>query len=224
LKKGKAMSTGAVQDRKQLSVELVINGNNISAKPGQTILEAVREQKLDEIPTLCHDPKLEPYGSCFLCVVEVKGAPRLLPACVTRVRDGMEVTTRSERIVHARKTALELLLSDHYADCVCPGQRACPAGVDIQGYLGLARLGYYKEALELIRERNPLPVICGRVCVRKCEVKCLRSNVDEAVGINFVKRYVAEHADAGTTRNISHTGKRIAVIGGGPAGLSCSHY
>ncbi len=218
------MSTGAVQDRKQLSVELVINGNKISAKPGQTILDTVRENKLDEIPTLCHDPKLEPYGSCFLCVVEVKGAPRLLPACVTRVRDGMEVTTRSERIVHARKTALELLLSDHYADCVCPGQRACPAGVDIQGYLGLARLGYYREALDLIRKRNPLPVICGRVCVRKCEVKCLRNNVDEAVGINFVKRYVAENAEAGILQDIQATGKRVAVVGGGPAGLTCSHY
>ena len=135
----------------------------------------VRKHNLDEIPTLCHDPRLEPYGSCFLCVVEVKGAPRLVPACVTRIRDGMEVTTRSPRIVTARKSALELLLSDHYADCVCPGQRACPAGVDIQGYMSLAALGYYKESLELVRERNPLPVVCGRVCVRKCEVSCLRN-------------------------------------------------
>ena len=149
-----------------LPVEMAINGRKVTARPGQTILDTVRAQGLDEIPTLCHDPKLEPYGSCFLCVVEVKGSPRLVPACVTRVRDGMEVTTRSERITHARRTALELLLSDHYADCVCPGRLACPAGVDIQGYLSLARLGYYHEALALIRERNPLPVVCGRVCVR----------------------------------------------------------
>lgn len=213
-------------DRIHLSVQLQINGKKISGKPGQTILEVVREQKLDEIPTLCHDPKLEPYGSCFLCVVEVKGAPRLLPACVTRIRDGMEVTTRGARIVNARKTALELLLSDHYADCVCPGQRACPAGVDIQGYLSLARLGYYKESLDLIRERNPLPVVCGRVCVRKCEVQCLRNNVDEPVGINFVKRYVAEHIQDKPVRpkDVSDTGRRVAIIGGGPGGLSCANY
>jgi formate dehydrogenase major subunit len=220
------MSTQVAPDQKSLSVELVINGNKVSGKNGQTILDVVRDNNLDEIPTLCHDPKLEPYGSCFLCVVEVKGAPRLLPSCVTRIRDGMEVTTRSEKIVNARKTALELLLSDHYADCVCPGQRACPAHVDIQGYLSLARLGYYKEALDLVKERNPLPVVCGRVCVRKCEVNCLRNNVDEPVGINFVKRFISESAASFTEipKDIPPTGKRVAVIGGGPAGLTCANY
>ncbi len=220
------MSTQVETDRTHLSVQLQINGKKVSGRPGQTILEVVREQNLDEIPTLCHDPRLEPYGSCFLCVVEVKGAPRLLPACVTRIRDGMEVTTRGARIVNARKTALELLLSDHYADCVCPGQRACPAGVDIQGYLSLARLGYYKESLDLIRERNPLPVVCGRVCVRKCEVQCLRNNVDEPVGINFVKRYVSERIQDKPVRSkdVGATGKRVAVVGGGPGGLSCANY
>jgi len=220
------MSTQAVTDVKSLLVELVINGKSVSGKPGQTILDVVRDHNLDEIPTLCYDPKLEPYGACFLCVVEVKGAPRLLPACVTRIRDGMEVTTRSEKIVNARKTALELLLSDHYADCVCPGQRACPAHVDIQGYLSLARLGYYREALDLVKERNPLPVVCGRVCVRRCEVNCLRNNVDEAVGINFVKRFISENAEAVTERpkDVEPTGKRVAIIGGGPAGLTCANY
>jgi len=209
-----------------LPVELTINGCKVTARPGQTILEVVREERLDEIPTLCHDPRLEPYGSCFLCVVQVKGSPRLVPACVTRIRDGMEVTTRSERIVHARKTALALLLSDHYADCVCPGQLACPAGVDIQGYLSLARLGYYHEALALIRERNPLPVVCGRVCVRKCELQCRRNTVDEPVGINFIKRYVSQHGDGkeAPSSPVAPTGKRMAIVGGGPAGLTCANY
>lgn len=204
----------------------MINGRKVTARPGQTILDVVREGHLDEIPTLCHDPRLEPYGSCFLCVVEVKGSPRLVPACVTRVRDGMEVTTRSERIIHVRKRALSLLLSDHYADCVCPGQLACPAGVDVQGYISLARLGYYREALALIRERNPLPVVCGRVCVRKCELQCRRNAVDEPVGINCIKRYVSQHGDgkeAGTNPT-APTGKRVAIVGGGPAGLTCANY
>ena len=219
------MSTTTEKDRSKLPVNLVVNGKKVEAKPGQTVLDVVREQNLDDIPTLCHDPKLEPYGSCFLCVVEVKGAPRLLPACVTRIRDGMEVTTRNDRILHARRTALELLLSDHFADCVCPGQFACPAGVDIQGYVSLARLGYYNEALSLIRERNPLPVVCGRVCVRKCEVKCRRNDVDEPVGINFVKRYLAENASAvNKPKATKPSGKRVAIVGGGPAGLTCANY
>jgi len=216
----------SVPDQSALPVELMINGRKVTARSGQTILEVVQEGHLDEIPTLCHDPRLEPYGSCFLCVVEVKGAPRLVPACVTRVRDGMEVTTRSERIIHARETALALLLSDHYADCVCPGQLACPAGVDVQGYVSLARLGYYHEALDLIRERNPLPVVCGRVCVRKCELQCRRNAVDEPVGINFIKRYVAQHGNGKQVppQPAAPTGKRVAIVGGGPAGLTCAHY
>jgi formate dehydrogenase major subunit len=213
-------------ERTSLSVELMINGKKVSADPGQTILDVVRKNNLDEIPTLCYDPRLEPYGSCFLCVVELKGAPRLVPSCVTRIRDGMEVTTRSPRITTARKSALELLLSDHYADCVCPGQRACPAGVDIQGYLSLAALGYYKESLELVRERNPLPVVCGRVCVRKCEVSCLRNQVDEPVGINFIKRFVSEQGEPAPVqpKNVKSSGKQVAIVGSGPGGLSCANY
>jgi formate dehydrogenase major subunit len=208
---------------RDLPVELVINGRPVRARPGQTVLEVARDQALDEIPTLCHDPRLEPFGSCFLCVVEVKGARGLVPACTTRIRDGMEVVTRSDRITRARRTALELLLSDHYADCVCPGQAACPAGVDVQGYLALVQLGRYTAAVDLIKERNPLPVVCGRVCVRKCELACRRREVDEAVGINAVKRFVSGR---GSARPVAAppTGHRVAVVGGGPAGLACAHF
>ena len=207
-------------------IELTVNGRKVTAAAGQTILDVVREQKIDEIPTLCHDPRLEPYGSCFLCVVEVKGWSRLIPACVTRVTQGMEVTTRNQRIVDSRKTALELLLTDHYADCLCPGKNACPAGVDVQGYMSLAAMGRYREALELIRENNPLPMTCGRVCVRKCEVKCLRQHVDEAVGINFIKRYAAEEIGPvlKMPADVNASGKRVAVVGGGPSGLTCAYY
>lgn len=211
------------EDRSHLPVELTINGRAVAAHPGQTILELVREQHLDTIPTLCHEPGLPPFGSCFLCVVEVKDARGLLPSCTTRVRDGMEVVTRNDRITRARKTALALLLSDHYADCACPGQLACPAGVDVQGYLALASLGHYREALRLIRERNPLPVVCGRVCVRKCEAACRRNLVDASVGINQVKRFVSGHASVHPER-LPPTGKRVAVVGGGPAGLTCAYY
>jgi formate dehydrogenase major subunit len=210
-------------ERMHLPVELTVNGRTVAARPGQTILELVREQGLDEIPTLCHEPGLPPFGSCFLCVVEVRDAHGILPSCTTRVRDGMEIITRSDRITRARKTALSLLLSDHYADCACPGQLACPAGVDVQGYLGLARLGHYREALRLIRERNPLPVVCGRVCVRRCEAACRRNLVDESVGINHVKRFVSGYATS-VPPLLPPSGKRAAVVGGGPAGLTCTYY
>ncbi|HUU02533.1 MAG TPA: molybdopterin-dependent oxidoreductase [Myxococcota bacterium] len=204
-------------------VELIVNGQKVTGRAGQTILELVRERELDDIPSLCHDPRLEPFGSCFLCVVEVKRARTLLTACTTRITNGMEVVTNSDKIRKARKTALELLLSDHYADCLCPAQEACPAGVDVQGYLGLARLGYYAEALQLIKKTNPLPIVCGRVCVRRCEVNCRRNLVDEPMGINMVKRFVGE-CDGGHPELKTPSGKKVAVVGGGPAGLTCAYY
>jgi len=205
---------------------LEINGRTVEARPGQTVLEVVEEQKLDTIPTLCHSPDLKPYGSCFLCVVELEGKPNLVPACATPAAPGMKVTTRNERIEKSRRTALELLLSNHYADCVSPCMEGCPAGVDVQGYLVLADLGEYKKAADLIRETNPLPGICGRVCVRKCEVVCRRQDVDESIAINDVKRYITDSPgvyDDDPVREPSK-GVSVGIIGGGPAGLTAAWF
>lgn len=208
------------------NVKLTINGREIEAPADATILETVRKHGLDEIPTLCHSPELEPYASCFLCVVEVKGRPNLVPACATRVAPGMEVTTRSERILESRKTALELLLSNHYADCVSPCMEGCPGHVDIQGYIALSAMGLYKEAVDLVREANPLPAICGRVCVRKCEAVCRRADIDQPVGINWIKRFISDQPGAydGVPSCDPPTGKKVAVVGAGPAGLTAAWF
>jgi len=208
-------------------VKLTINGREITADPSQTILQVCRDQKIDNIPTLCYDEKLPPFGSCFLCVVEVEGANRLFPSCSTKVAEGMKVHTRSERVVKSRKTCLELLLSDHYADCFGPCRLACPADVDIQGYMSLVNLGKFKEAVKLIKEKNPLPSVCGRVCTRKCEVSCRRSMADGAVGIDFLKRYAADQDMIGQMWQPEvkpDNGVPIAIIGGGPAGLTAAYY
>ncbi|MCK4302774.1 MAG: FAD-dependent oxidoreductase [Candidatus Eisenbacteria sp.] len=208
------------------TIKITINGQEIAARPGQTILDVVREQKLDDIPTLCHSDELEPYGSCFLCVVEVKGRPNLVPSCATRVAPGMEVETRNERIMASRKTALELLLSNHYADCISPCKIGCPAGVDAQGYIALAGMGQTRKAVDLIREANPLPAVCGRVCVRKCEVVCRRVDVDQAVSINAVKRYVTDAPGIydGQPECEPSRGQTIGIVGAGPAGLTAAWF
>jgi len=208
------------------SFSLEINGHDVTARPGQTLLEVVEEHGLDTIPTLCHSPELKPYGSCFLCVVELEGKPNLVPACATPAAPGMKVTTRNERIEKSRRTALELLLSNHYADCVSPCMEGCPAGVDVQGYLVLADMGEYKKAADLIRETNPLPGICGRVCVRKCEVVCRRQDVDESVAINDVKRFITDSPgvyDDDPVREPSR-GVSIGIVGSGPAGLTAAWF
>jgi formate dehydrogenase major subunit len=210
-------------------VKLEIDGKRVIADSSQTILQVARDNGIDDIPTLCHDEQLEPFASCYLCVVKVKGARTLLPACATKVTGGMVVETRSAEILRSRKAALELLLSNHYADCIGPCQLACPAGVDIQGYVALAALGKFTDALRLIKETNPLPAICGRVCTRPCEVKgCRRGMLDQSVGIDYIKRYIADldlgKAEPFRPEIAPPNGKKVAVVGAGPAGLSCSYY
>lgn len=210
-------------------VKLEIDGKRIIADNRQTILQAARANGIDSIPTLCHDEQLEPFASCFVCVVKVKGARSMLPACSTRVASGMVVETNTEEVRQSRKAALELMLSNHYADCAGPCQLECPAGIDIQGYIALAALGRHKDAIQLIKDRNPLPAVCGRVCTRPCEVKgCRRNLLDEPVGIDYIKRYVADldldRRDAFKPIVAEPNGHRVAVIGAGPAGLSCSYY
>ena len=111
-----------------------------------------------------------------------------------------------------------------------PCKVACPAHIPVQGYLKLAAQGRYEDALDLIREENPLPAVCGRICNKKCEAECTRGSVDEAVAIDEVKRFIADHDLNQETRRIppmlNQTGKpfteKIAIIGSGPAGLSCA--
>ncbi|MCK4835097.1 MAG: molybdopterin-dependent oxidoreductase [Candidatus Aminicenantes bacterium] len=208
------------------NITVTINDKRIKTNSDKTILEVVNDHKIDEIPTLCYDPRIEPYGSCFLCVVEVEGVKKLVPSCSTKVNDGMVIHTNTERIRSARKTALELLLSNHYADCIGPCQNNCPAGVDAQGYIALISIGKHREALRLVKQTNPLPLSIGRVCIRDCEVACRRNLVDDSVAINALKRYVADldAIDMWTPLVKKRKNKKVAVVGGGPSGLTCAYY
>ncbi|HEY3450210.1 MAG TPA: FAD-dependent oxidoreductase [Myxococcales bacterium] len=205
-------------------IRLTIDGKACNAKTGQTILDAAKALGI-EIPTLCHDPRLPPYGACLLCVVEIEKAPKLQLSCATEVREGMVIETHSSRVVASRKQTLELLASNHYADCRGECYARCPASVDVQGYLALAYAGRADDAVALVREKNPLPSVCGRVCVRYCEATCRRKTLDEPVGVNLVKRYVADAATAAPlVAKALPNGHKVAIVGGGPAGLTAAFF
>lgn len=210
-------------------IKLIINSVKISADSNQTILEVVHEKQIDHIPNLCMESQLEPFNSCYLCLVEIKGRDKLVPACSTKVSEGMQIETRSDRVMNGRRASLELLLSNHYADCLPPCSLRCPAGVDVQGYIALIAAGKYQEAVALIKQTNPLPAVCGRVCTRPCELSCRRNLLDKNVGIDFLKRFVADFDLETAARHVSpivspDQNKRVAVIGSGPAGLSAAYY
>ncbi len=120
-----------------------------------------------------------------------------------------------------------------YDTGTAPCKTACPAHIAVQGYLKMAAQGRYTEALALIKKENPLPAICGRICNRRCEDACTRGSIDEAIAIDEVKRFIAEQDLRAETRFIPKKvvpalkgffPEKIAIIGGGPAGLSCAFY
>ncbi len=208
-------------------VSLTINGRTVTSESGKTILEIATQAGIF-IPTLCLHPLVRPEEGCRICVVEVRGADRLMASCATPAHEGMVVQTDSVTVLEARRQILELLLEQHYGDCLAPCQLACPARIDIQGYLAYVAQGQYLEALKLIKERNPLPLAVGRVCPHPCEDVCRRNRVEEPLAINPLKRFVADYAWAsGITVKPDlrpPSGHRVAIIGSGPGGLSAAYY
>ncbi len=207
-------------------MRIVLDGKEVLAKTGQTILDVCRENGI-HIPTLCHDEQLKPLGSCQICVVEVLGYG-LVTSCATPVADGMAIQTNNAKISSARRRCLESLLLGHYGDCVSPCQDACPAAVDVQGYVKLIVRGAYREAVELIKETLPLPAVIGRICPHPCEEACRRNLADQPIAICGLKRFAADYELLSKERFMPttkpRTGFRVAIVGSGPAGLSTAYY
>ncbi|MEG1608859.1 MAG: FAD-dependent oxidoreductase, partial [Clostridia bacterium] len=115
--------------------------------------------------------------------------------------------------------------------CMCelnqpvPCVAQCPAGVDIPGYIALIEAGRYADAVKLIRKDNPMPAVCGLICEHPCEVRCRRSMMDDPINIRGLKRFAIDHAgDVAHPKPATATGKKVAVIGGGPGGISAAYY
>jgi formate dehydrogenase major subunit len=185
-----------------------------------------------EIPVLCHARDLKPYAGCFMCAVKVEpGRGNLVPACATKVAEGQRITVSGAEVDAARRMCLNLLVSDHCGDCLPPCETACPASIGIKGFLALAREGREGEAAALIREKAPFPGTLGRVCPRPCEAECRRNRVEGPVAVCNMKRYVAdaELAAAADGRPelpapAAPSGKRVAVIGAGPSGMTAAYF
>ena len=211
------------------TVAVTVNGHEVRVIEGQTIRQALAHEGI-AIPSLCDDPRLaRSNGSCGLCVVEVgEEHKRDVKACLTPIRAGMTITSHDERLDAYRTVRLEQMLCDHNADCVAPCVQECPANIDIQAYLRRVGDGNFEAAVRVIKERNPFPSVCGRVCPHPCEAVCRRDLVDEPVAINHVKRFAADWDLSRATPWIpsvaAPTGKRIAVVGAGPSGLSAAYY
>lgn len=210
-----------------MKITFTLNGKKITGDYGKTVLEIARENGI-EIPNLCHAEGLSPYGACGICVAEAEGSKKLIRTCSAVAREGMVLSTETERAVHARKIALELIMSDHRGDCVAPCALRCPAHTDVQGYIKQIALGNYSEAVRIIKEKIPFPASIGRICPHPCEKDCRRNLVEEPLSIAYLKAFAAdkdlESESPYMPETAKESGKTVSIIGGGPAGLSAAYY
>ena len=204
---------------------IIIDNQEVEVEPGSTILDAARKLGID-IPTLCYRDGFEPSTSCMVCVVKVNG--RIVPSCATIARDGMEVESEVSELYLARRTALELLLSDHLGDCMAPCHRTCPAGMNIPLMLRQIASHDLLDAIVTVKADIALPAALGRICPAPCENSCRRGSYDSPLSICLLKRYVADVDLASESPYLPHceaeNGNRVAIVGAGPAGLSAAYY
>ena len=207
-----------------MSIEFILDGRTVSAEPGQTILEVAKANGI-EIPTLCREQRISRTTSCFVCVVKDKKTGRFLPSCSACPAQGQEIDASSDEVLDMRRTALNLLLSEHSGDCEAPCTMACPAHANVEEYVRAGRKGEFLESLKIIKERIPLPMSIGRVCPRFCEKECRRNVYGKPVAINEFKRLAADlYYDTYMEELPPETGKKVAIVGGGPDGLSAAYY
>ncbi|MCE5185807.1 MAG: 2Fe-2S iron-sulfur cluster-binding protein [Planctomycetaceae bacterium] len=208
-------------------IRLTIDNKTLQSAPGTTVLQAARSAGI-YIPALCFKEGFKPATSCMVCVVRVEGVRSLVPACGLRVSEGMRVITDSDEIRKARTAAIELLLSDHSGDCVAPCEIGCPANMDIPQMLRQIAAGDLAGAIATIKKDIPLPATLGRICPAPCEKVCRRAAADGAVSIRLLKRFAADADLSSDTpfkpSNAAPIGKKVAIIGAGPAGLSAAYY
>lgn len=210
--------------------KLTIDNREVEVDNGATILDAAVKLGI-EIPTMCFLKEYKASTSCMVCVVKVKGMTNLTPACGTLAQDGMCVQSNSDQIHHARKVALELLLSDHLGDCLGPCHVICPARMNIPLMIRQIAAGELRQAIATVKNDIALPAVLGRICPAPCERGCRRSAVsgsDQSVSICLLKRYVAdvdlESTDPYLPACKPKQNKRIAIVGAGPAGLAAGYY
>ena len=207
-----------------MSIEFFLDGKAVTAEAGQTIMDAARANGVN-IPGLCGDPRISKTTSCFVCVVKDMKTGKFLPACSARPAPGQQIAVTAPEVLDMRRTALELLLSEHNGDCEAPCTIACPAHAKVEEYVRAIANGEVEKGLSIIMERIPMPMSVGRVCPRFCEKQCRRNIDGKAVAINEFKRLAADMCFDSFKETLPELcGKSVAVVGGGPAGLSAAYY
>lgn len=206
---------------------ITIDQHTFDVPAGTNLVEAAKLIGV-EIPTLCYLKGYEPSTSCQLCTVKDRASGRLVPACATIAQEGLQIDNETDEIFEIRRTALELLMSEHVGDCRAPCDFACPAHMDIPLMLQQISDEALTDAVATVKDDIAMPAVLGRVCPKPCEKGCRRRVDDGPVAICDLKRYVADvdlqSDDPYLPTCNPDSGKRVAVIGSGPTGLAAAYY
>ncbi len=204
---------------------ITIDDRPVEVQPGESVLAAARKLAMD-IPTLCYLEKCGPLNTCQVCLVKLNG--KLVPSCGTKVAPGMVIESETEEVHEARRTALELLFSDHVGDCLSPCHRLCPLMLNIPVMLRQIETGRLDEAIATVRQALPLAGVLGRLCHHPCEQGCRRGNWDDPAAIRDMERFVTDQdfqkPEPHVTSRKPASGKRAVIIGAGPTGLAAAYY
>jgi ferredoxin len=213
------------------AISITIDGRAVDVPPGESVLAAARRLGID-IPTLCYLEKCGPLNTCQVCLVKING--RLVPSCGTKVTSGMVVESETAEVHDARRTALELLFSDHVGDCLSPCQRLCPLMLNIPVMLRHLEAGRLAEANATVRSALPLAGVLGRLCHHPCEQGCRRGHWDEPAAIRDMEKFVTDWEREGgkaefrtpnsEPRSAEAVTKSVVVLGAGPTGLAAAFY
>jgi predicted molibdopterin-dependent oxidoreductase YjgC len=171
-------------------MKILLNNLACEVREDETLLAAARRNGF-AIPSLCSAEGAVHKASCMVCVVKNRDNGQILPSCTTYPVEGMHIETESEELRTIRKLSLELLLSDHRADCEAPCSLVCPKGLEIEKLLNFYDSVRYREAHDLISEIFSLPAIDCDTCKAPCEKACRRGTVDTAVAIRAIIREIA---------------------------------
>ena len=208
-------------------MKLTIDNREIELDEPTTIVRAAAQLGI-EIPVMCYKEGYDYFTSCMICVVKDQTSGRTLPACSAECADGMVIETECEEIRAARKSTLELLLSEHVGDCEAPCQRLCAIHSEIPKMIREIKDEQFEDAIATVREDMAIPSILERFCNAPCEKGCRRAQHDEGVSIRHLTRYISDwdlKRDEPYLPPVKEsTGKKIAIVGSGSTGLAASYY
>lgn len=173
-------------------IRLKVDNIDTSAEEGQTILDAALKIGIS-IPTLCHLDGVEHYSSCMVCMVRDRDKNAYIPSCTALAQEGMDIDASGTEVLELRKKAVELLLSEHRAECEAPCRVVCPAGYNIPAMNRLLAAGRFREATELVISELDSPEIRCLTCPGYCENACRRKKVDKPVSIRNMKIFISEN-------------------------------